>query len=160
VRKAPERALDCAAAGETGPLQVPAICDGGSFYRALMAGSIFDSMLFHAAKDHLARRDLLAPEHVSLICDDPDLTFGWCEPLIAHIAWDHRPIIALGPHAGFSVGPSALVIVSLRPPSPLGWHGAGPLALKSAISFSDTPSQFQQSGAAGSGCLTPKPDQK
>jgi hypothetical protein len=50
-------------------------------------------MLFHAAKDHLARRGLLAPEHVSLICDDPDLTFGWCEPTIAHIAWDHRPIV-------------------------------------------------------------------
>jgi hypothetical protein len=31
--------------------------------------------------------------------------------------------MALGPHAAFSVGPSALVIVSLRLPSPLGWAG-------------------------------------
>jgi DNA-binding LacI/PurR family transcriptional regulator len=54
---------------------------------------VSEPMLFHAAKDHLARRGLLAPEHVSLICDDPDLTFGWCEPSIAHIAWDHRPIV-------------------------------------------------------------------
>jgi DNA-binding LacI/PurR family transcriptional regulator len=54
---------------------------------------VSEPMLFHAAKDHLARRGLLAPEHVSLICDDPDLTFGWCEPTIAHIAWDHRPIV-------------------------------------------------------------------
>lgn len=54
---------------------------------------VSEPMLFHAAKDHLARRGLLAPEDVSLICDDPDLTFGWCEPSIAHIAWDHRPVV-------------------------------------------------------------------
>lgn len=54
---------------------------------------VSEPMLFHAAKDHLARRGLLAPEHVSLICDDPDLTFGWCKPSIAHIAWDHKPIV-------------------------------------------------------------------
>lgn len=54
---------------------------------------ISEPMLFHAARDHLARCGLVAPENVSLICDDPDPTFAWCHPTIAHIAWDHRPIV-------------------------------------------------------------------
>ena len=54
---------------------------------------IDEPFLFHAAKDHLARRGILAPSQVSLICRDPDSTFAWCEPSIAHIHWDHRPVL-------------------------------------------------------------------
>ena len=28
-----------------------------------------------------------------LICSDPDPTFAWCEPTIAHITWRSRPIV-------------------------------------------------------------------
>lgn len=54
---------------------------------------IDEPFLFHAAKDHLARRGILSPTHVSLICVDPDPTFAWCEPSIAHIRWDTRPVV-------------------------------------------------------------------
>lgn len=54
---------------------------------------IDEPFLFHAAKDHLARRGLLAPEHVSLVCTDPDKTFSWCRPSVAHIRWDSRPVV-------------------------------------------------------------------
>jgi len=49
--------------------------------------------LFHAAKDHLARKGFLAPEDVSLVCCDPDPTFEWYRPAITHISWDARPLI-------------------------------------------------------------------
>jgi DNA-binding LacI/PurR family transcriptional regulator len=51
------------------------------------------SAMFHAAMHHLAQRDILAPRDVSLICTDPDLTFAWCKPSIAHILWDSRPVV-------------------------------------------------------------------
>lgn len=54
---------------------------------------IDEPFLFHAAKDHLAQRGVLAPSQVSLICSDPDPTFAWCRPSIAHIRWDHRPVV-------------------------------------------------------------------
>ena len=49
--------------------------------------------LFHAAKDHLARKGLLAPEDVSLVCCDPDPTFEWYRPTITHISFDANPLI-------------------------------------------------------------------
>lgn len=49
--------------------------------------------VFIAARDHLARRGVYAPEHVSLVCCDADSTFDWCRPAITHIAWDSRPVI-------------------------------------------------------------------
>jgi hypothetical protein len=52
---------------------------------------IDEPFIFHAAKDHLARHGILAPDHVSLICSDPDPTFAWCRPTIAHLDWDYRP---------------------------------------------------------------------
>jgi DNA-binding LacI/PurR family transcriptional regulator len=33
------------------------------------------------------------PEDVSLVCSDSDPTFAWCEPSIAHITWDSRPVV-------------------------------------------------------------------
>lgn len=52
-----------------------------------------EPFLFHAAKDHLAQFGMLAPAHVSLICTDPDPTFAWCKPSVAHIRWDYRPVV-------------------------------------------------------------------
>lgn len=54
---------------------------------------IDEPFLFHAAKDHLAQRGILAPAQVSLICTDPDPTFAWCRPTIAHLNWDSRPVV-------------------------------------------------------------------
>ena len=54
---------------------------------------IDEPFLFHAVKEHLAQRGILAPAQVSLICADPDPTFAWCEPSVAHIRWDSRPVV-------------------------------------------------------------------
>ncbi|MDG0993922.1 MAG: substrate-binding domain-containing protein [Akkermansiaceae bacterium] len=54
---------------------------------------IDEPFLFHAAKDHLARHGIFAPDQVSLICSDPDPTFAWCRPTIAHFVWDYRPVV-------------------------------------------------------------------
>lgn len=44
--------------------------------------------IFLAVQQFLARRKLLVPEDVSLICADPEPGFSWCRPTIAHIRWD------------------------------------------------------------------------
>lgn len=49
--------------------------------------------LFAAAQQHLARKGIHAPEDVSLICSDADSTLSWCRPAIAHVHWEHRPVI-------------------------------------------------------------------
>ncbi|MEJ6570700.1 MAG: substrate-binding domain-containing protein [Akkermansiaceae bacterium] len=54
---------------------------------------IDEPFLFHAAKNHLARHGILAPDQVSLFCTDPDPTFAWCRPTIAHLHWDSRPVV-------------------------------------------------------------------
>lgn len=50
-------------------------------------------MLFSATRNHLARRGILAPEHVSLVCTDPEPVFDWDIPAVTHIVWDHVPLI-------------------------------------------------------------------
>lgn len=87
----------------TGPYNLPEWDDTpGGFYRLLdelfrhtpPSALIFDEPFFFvAAQQHLARRGILAPDHVSLICTDPDPTFAWCQPTIAHIQWDPRPVV-------------------------------------------------------------------
>lgn len=42
---------------------------------------------FIAAQNYLAQQGILAPRDISLICDDPDMTFAWCRPSVAHIGW-------------------------------------------------------------------------
>ena len=49
--------------------------------------------MFHAVRDHLARKGIIAPQHVSLICCDFDPSIDWCIPTISHIRWDFRPIV-------------------------------------------------------------------
>lgn len=48
--------------------------------------------LFHAARDHLARKGIQAPRDVSLICNDPDESFKWMQPSVAHIDWSFEPL--------------------------------------------------------------------
>jgi DNA-binding LacI/PurR family transcriptional regulator len=55
---------------------------------AIVAG---DLPIYHAVAQFLARRKLLVPEDVSLISEDPDTSFGWCRPTVAHISWDSAP---------------------------------------------------------------------
>jgi DNA-binding LacI/PurR family transcriptional regulator/ribosomal protein S25 len=51
-----------------------------------------EAFIFNVAQQHLARRGILAPQHVSLICADPDPTFEWFSPSIAHVRWDSRMV--------------------------------------------------------------------
>jgi DNA-binding LacI/PurR family transcriptional regulator len=52
-----------------------------------------EPFLYNAAHHHLAKRGLRVPEDVSLICTDADPGFVWCEPSVAHIRWDYRPVV-------------------------------------------------------------------
>ena len=52
---------------------------------------ILNPELLFAVQQFMARRKLLVPEDVSLICGDPDPRFSWCRPTIAHITWDSTP---------------------------------------------------------------------
>ncbi len=54
---------------------------------------IYESSFFHAAKDYLAQRGVFAPQHISLICTDPDPNFVWCKPAISHFQWSYAPIV-------------------------------------------------------------------
>jgi len=52
-----------------------------------------EPFLYHAAHHHLAKLGLRVPEDVSLICTDNDPGFAWCDPSVAHIRWDYRPVV-------------------------------------------------------------------
>ena len=54
---------------------------------------IDEMQLFIAAQQHLAQRGFLAPRDVSIFCLDPDPAFAWCQPSVAHIHWDPRPLV-------------------------------------------------------------------
>lgn len=54
---------------------------------------IDEAFLFHAVKHHLTGKGIRTPEDVSLVCTDPDPTFAWCRPTIAHIHWDIGPLV-------------------------------------------------------------------
>jgi len=45
-----------------------------------------------AVRDYLARRGIITPRDVSLICYDHHHSFAWCKPVTAHYAWDVQPI--------------------------------------------------------------------
>ena len=49
--------------------------------------------LYNAALHFLAERGLRVPHDVSLICTDPDRSFIWSDPSVAHIHWNHRPVV-------------------------------------------------------------------
>lgn len=50
-----------------------------------------ESMLFAAVQQFLAARGVRVPQDVSLVCGDPDPTFAWRIPTVAHIRWDSGP---------------------------------------------------------------------
>ncbi len=54
---------------------------------------ISEPALFIAARDHLAQNGIVSPRDVSMVCDDPDLAFSWCDPSISHIRWNAEPVV-------------------------------------------------------------------
>ncbi len=36
---------------------------------------------------------LRIPEDVSLVADETEAAFKWCDPVITHMRWDHRPVV-------------------------------------------------------------------
>lgn len=55
---------------------------------------IVDEMPFVVATlQFCLRRGIRIPDDLSLMCGDPNPAFDWCQPSVAHIAWDHRPIL-------------------------------------------------------------------
>jgi DNA-binding LacI/PurR family transcriptional regulator len=87
----------------TGPYNLPDWKDNTQdFHRCLdslfqhtpPSALLIDEMpLFIAAQLHLAQLGILAPRDVSLICLDPHPAFAWCQPSVAHIYWDIRPVV-------------------------------------------------------------------
>jgi DNA-binding LacI/PurR family transcriptional regulator len=49
--------------------------------------------LYYAAYHYLAGRGLRVPQDVSLVCTDGDWGFLWCKPSVAHMRWEHRPVV-------------------------------------------------------------------
>jgi DNA-binding LacI/PurR family transcriptional regulator len=54
---------------------------------------IDETSIFTATQLYLARRGILAPQHVSLVCCEPDPAFAWFEPPVTHIRWDSRLLV-------------------------------------------------------------------
>jgi hypothetical protein len=64
------------------------------FHRTPPTALILDEpFLFNAAVYFAAKRGLQVPEDISLICTDEDPSFDWCEPSVAHIRWNYRPVV-------------------------------------------------------------------
>ena len=49
--------------------------------------------LMATAQLHLARRGILSPEHVSMVCSNITTGMDWYQPAVTHIRWDHRPVV-------------------------------------------------------------------
>jgi DNA-binding LacI/PurR family transcriptional regulator len=61
-----------------------------SLFKANPPTALFvsEAYLMIAVRDYLARRGILAPRDISLICFDHDHSYPWCVPVISHFAWD------------------------------------------------------------------------
>ncbi|HKK18521.1 MAG TPA: substrate-binding domain-containing protein [Opitutales bacterium] len=69
-------------------------CLDGLFSYTPPTALIFDQThLYFAAQQHLAQRGLVAPKHVSMLCNDPDMVFRWAVPKVSHIHWDSDRLI-------------------------------------------------------------------
>jgi DNA-binding LacI/PurR family transcriptional regulator len=87
----------------TGPYNLPDWGDSPKEFRKILdslfrhtppSAMIVDQpSLCFAVLQHLSRLRLTAPADVSLACTDMSDSFEWCDPSIAHIAWDSRPVI-------------------------------------------------------------------
>lgn len=87
----------------TGPYNLPDWDDNPEDFRRCI-DSLFEvtpptalildeEFLFNLAQHYLARKGILAPQQVSLICSDPDPTFGWSFPSVAHIHWETGSVV-------------------------------------------------------------------
>lgn len=54
---------------------------------------IDESFLFYVTQYHLSQMRLQTPHDVSLFCADPDPTFAWFIPSVAHIHWDRKKVV-------------------------------------------------------------------
>jgi DNA-binding LacI/PurR family transcriptional regulator len=54
---------------------------------------IQEPALYFAAIHFLANQGIRVPGEVSLVCTDPDPSFGWSDPPVAHIRWESRPLV-------------------------------------------------------------------
>lgn len=54
---------------------------------------IEETSRFIAASQFLARRGIMVPEQVSLVCTDYDESLAWCHPPVAHMTWSIQPIV-------------------------------------------------------------------
>ena len=54
---------------------------------------IEEPFLFTATYHFLASQGVRVPEDISLLCIDVDSMFSWCEPSVAHISFDQRPVV-------------------------------------------------------------------
>ena len=52
-----------------------------------------EGLFFIPLQQYLLRRGIRVPEHLSVICPDPDPAFAWCNPVVSHIHWDYRPLV-------------------------------------------------------------------
>jgi DNA-binding LacI/PurR family transcriptional regulator len=51
-----------------------------------------ESPVFLAVRDHLARRGIIAPRDLSLVCTEEDPSFAWNEAIPAHFRWQSAPV--------------------------------------------------------------------
>lgn len=49
---------------------------------------IDEAFIYYVVQQFLAKRGLVAPRDISLICHAPDPTFLWCNPKVSHINYD------------------------------------------------------------------------
>jgi DNA-binding LacI/PurR family transcriptional regulator len=87
----------------TGPYNLPDWeCDIKGFHAGLeslfritppTALIIGEAPFVMAAFQFCLAHGLRVPEDLSLLCGDPDAAFEWCQPSIAHVSWDYRPIV-------------------------------------------------------------------
>ena len=88
---------------DSGPFNLPDWMDSAEGFRNCL-DSLFkitpptalildEPFLFHAGFHYLVRKGLRVPEDVSLICTDPDPTFAWCRPSVAHVNWDYNLVV-------------------------------------------------------------------
>jgi LacI family transcriptional regulator len=52
-----------------------------------------ETVLFGAVQQFLEARGIRVPGDVSLVCTDPDPSFVWRIPTVAHIHWDSGPLV-------------------------------------------------------------------
>ena len=52
-----------------------------------------EAPLFVAVMQFCLARRIRVPDDLSLICTDADSAFAWCQPSVAHIAWDSHPVV-------------------------------------------------------------------